>query len=556
MRAVLSTKLPVEHFAVFAEMAWFDRRPELGELCRTAINQDDHLSAATVQAALPGLPEAGAHNVVLWCRMLGLCDPDGGLTELGRDVAATDLAPVPEQGVYGFWAADHPLLGRRILMVERLTSNRDHRFDAIGPLPMVPDRNVAFRSVAPPGDHFVLRDLPTQHKKPGCIPRPNHTTCQLTWSMDFSTSQSSWQLSGRIGASRTSLAPIDHEPEEASLDLWRLMATWGADPLTRVGQWSTDERRLAVALDGLSAQEQDSFLKTVELKTVGVTGKGIYDTATLSDIPIGPSSDSDAQTWALSRLTRTLTDDHRYRSRDALRHLFADLTEGTPLEPFLPTLPGHQVLIGGTLYSKAPDVFWGLAAPVDLAPYPITTQTLDALTIGAPGHTPNPPGAPDIISIPYRSGWPMRRLADRLVQGIIPKRILLCDRYVRGEGNLAALELLVAALREIGPAAAFEVWTEQQEADFDRIAAITGTTPQSYVRRFGRNWPHDRYLVVQPTEGSAFGWHLSNSPLHARATSTGADPSTPLRWKDFQGVKNLKEELMPAFHRWLSGGAP
>jgi hypothetical protein len=72
MRCVLTAEILVSRVAVFAEMAWMERRPELGLLCRVARENGNRVTTAIVQSALPGLPDAGATNVLAWCRMLGL----------------------------------------------------------------------------------------------------------------------------------------------------------------------------------------------------------------------------------------------------------------------------------------------------------------------------------------------------------------------------------------------------------------------------------------------------------------------------------------------------
>lgn len=553
MRAVLTAEIPIERFAVFAEMAWLERRPELGLVCRLAIEQGDRMSVATVQAALPGLPDAGAGNVLAWCQMLALCDAQGGLTELGKDVAESDEAPVPEQGTYGLWCARHPLMGNRILLVERLTSNRDHRFDAIEPLKSEPDRGVVFRSVMNPDERFILRDLPSNHGKVGCLPHDERATCHIRWTLDFGNQRNQWQLEGGIAGPK-GMTPMTHKPETDGLDLWRLAKGWGDGLLSEFGQWSSEERRLAVPFDGLSKQEQDSFQKTVQISRVEVPGKGRFENVTLSDIPIGPRTPPQAQRWAISRLTRSLVKAPRYRSRSELRNLFAELTEDTPLERFGPRLPNHEVLVAGNLYKTQPQMFWGLVAPVDLSPYPVSAEELGELTIGSPA-VDTMLESQSVIRVPYRGGWTMRQFAERLLQGASPRRILLCDRYVRGLNNLATLKLLVDSVRAVDKSVAFDVWTGEQDADFGQIRSITGTQPSAYREIFGRNRPHDRYLLILPRTGEPFGWHLSNSPLHARADVRGAGPSTPLRWKDLAGTKVSANELEPALRQWLSGGA-
>ena len=51
MRCELTTQIPVSRVAVFAEMAWMERRPELGLLCRAARAQDNRITTAIVQSA-------------------------------------------------------------------------------------------------------------------------------------------------------------------------------------------------------------------------------------------------------------------------------------------------------------------------------------------------------------------------------------------------------------------------------------------------------------------------------------------------------------------------
>lgn len=555
MRCVLTTEIPVSRVAVFAEMAWMVRRPELGVLCRAAREHSNRFTPAVVQSALPGLPDAGANNVIAWCKMLGLCDAHGGLTALGEDVADADEAPVPEQGVYCLWLVQHPILGRRVLAAERLASNRDERFDAVKALPFQPDRGRVFRSVLDGKDRYMVRDLPTNHGQPGGIVGDTRATCRLLWTLDFDQGRDQWQLEGVIeapqGNGKYAMRPMQHEPESDGLDLWNLASTWGTGPLSSFGHWQAGERRLAVAFDALAEGEVDTFCKTLALNRVEIPGKGAYENVTLEEVPVGPASAQDAQRWAMARFDRHLAAKPGYRSRAEVREQFAQLTEDTPLEAFAPTLPSHDDLLAQA--AKVPERFWSLAAPVDLSPFPVSSDELGALCIGAPASVAATE-SPGVIRIPYRGGWSMRRLVDRLLAGVAPRRLLLCDRYVRGDDNLNALELFVAALRATAPTVKVDVWTGDEEADLKKIQAITGASPRSYREVFGRSLPHDRYLLVLPGQGHGFGWHMSNSPLHARAEVNGAGPETALRWKDLAATRVSADELEPALRHWLAVG--
>jgi hypothetical protein len=555
MKCVLTTEIPVSRVAVFAEMAWMERRPELGLLCRAAREHGNRITTAVVQSALPGLPDAGANNVIAWCKMLGLCDARGGLTALGEDVADADEAPVPEQGVYGLWLVQHPVLGRRVLAVQRLAPTSDQQFQSIKPLAVDPDRGKVFRSVLDAKERFMVRALPTNHGQSGGLSKETRATCRLRWTLDFDQARDQWQLDGTIeapqGNGKPAMRPMQHEPESDGLDLWNLASTWATGPLSSFGRWQATERRLAVAFDGLAEGELDTFRKTLALRRVEIPGKGVYENVTLEDVPVGPASAPDAQRWAMARFDRHLSAKPGYRSRAEVRQEFAELTESTPLEAFAPTLPSHDDLLSQA--SKAPERFWSLAAPVDLAPFPPASDDLGPLRVGSPAPIAEtePLGG---VRIPYRGGWSMRQLVDRLLFGIAPRRVLLCDRYVRGDDNLHGLKLLVAALRAASPKVAVSVWTGDEEADVKKIQEITGAPTRSYREVFGRNPPHDRYLLVLPSQGQGFGWQMTNSPIHARADVKGAGPQTPLRWKDFAATRVSADELEPALRQWLAKG--
>jgi hypothetical protein len=555
MRCVLTTKIPMYRVAVFAEMAWIERRPELGLICRAAWEHGGRITTAVVRSKLPTLADAGANNVIAWCKMLGLCDKNGALTKSGEDAANTDEAPVPEQGVYGLWIAQHPVLGRRVLAVERLASKRDQRFEAVETLPVEPDRGEVFRSVLNKGERFMVRDLPTSQGKPSGLVRSTQATCTLSWTLDFDQGRDSWQLSGMIEAPQRQgkdvMSPIQHEPESEELDLWKLAEKWGSGPLSSFGRWDAKLRRLAIAFDAKkpTQREIDTFRKTLDLDKVEIMGNGSYEKVTLKDVPIAPATAPDAQRWALARLDHATSEAPSYRSRADMRALFAELTEGTPLEEHEPTLPSHDHLL--KLTSKNTERFWYLAAPVDLSPSQVNKEELGPLQIGARAAAVSI--SDGVVRIPYRGAWSMLEFVEQLLASERPRRILLCDRYVRGDGNLAALKLFVASIRAVAPNAEVEVWTGDEETNLKRIEAITRVKPRSYAEMFKGRPPHDRYLLVQLDGGEGFGWQMSNSPLHARCVEQAA-PETPLRWRDLAATRVSADALDPSLRQWLVGG--
>lgn len=598
MRTVLSVSLNVQRVAVFAELAWMERRPELAALCQNARVQGGLLTTQVIQQTLPGLSATAARNVLESCQVLGLIDKHGQLTLIGDDVAHAQQVPVPEQGVYAFYLTEHPLLGKRILSVERQSSTRDIRFEDIRPLPLVPDAGVIFRSVLD-ASRFVLRGFPGSTARgaaPEGIVSSTQTQCRLRWTLDFEAStpekQSYWVLEGKL-ESGAAASSIEHSPEVAPLDLRRLANAWGEGPLAVYGRWDEAQQRLQVALEGLTEQEQEQFRKSYTLPRVGVFNKGQYEQVSLEDVPIAPLSTAESDRWARKRLVRALARHKGFLSRAALRTLFLSLTEDTPLESSNPTLPGHDALLESL--KRVPETFWKLAAPVDLAPFASSPAELAPLQVGTPaelqgessahrvgpspqtiGYTsaleigstssvtmiPSQQGAGLAFSLPYGASWSMRTLVERLLGGATndapPQRLLLLDRYVHRPGALRMLELLQETVRASAPGLELDVWTLREEDNFQQVQRITGRPPRELATVFGQQIPHDRYLVIRSEKGEGFAWQMTNSLLHARIgrESTGAvSPEIPLRWRELACIRLKSEQLSNPLKQWLVGGS-
>ena len=157
--------------------------------------------------------------------------------------------------------------------------------------------------------------------------------------------------------------------------------------------------------------------------------------------------------------------------------------------------------------------------------------------------------------IPFQGRRSMKQLVALLTGQAVPTAFLLCDRYVRGTRNLRALRLLTAALRELNPAIRIDIWTGEEDNEFPAVEAITGRQPRGYDEVFGREHPHDRYVVFVDATGGAWGWHLSNSPLHAVVGSDSTPIDEMLRWKDLVASRQSPAELSAAFTSWTDSAA-
>lgn len=558
MRTELRRDVSVIRYEAFAEMAWLERRLELGTICALARDSERTITSAVVEQALPGVEDVGAANLTRWCAQMGLCDRSGALSALGEDAAETNEVPIPEQGVYSFWVVSDPLLGSRALHVERLASSADGRFADIAPITVQPDAGKPFVSLADGRTRFLVRSFPSNHGTPGGIQRPTSAQCRVRWLLDWELERTEFRLEGTIDTASGGRA-IQHIAERVELDLWGLMDSWAMGPLRAHGYWSARDRSLSVPFDSVreAPQDQESFTQSLDLGEVEVLNFGPWIAGRLADVPIGPESAASAQDWAISRADRRIRDDDARRTRIDVRRLFVEVTEDTPLASFGPTLPRHDELL--EKYADEPEIYWRLACPVDLGPYPTASEELDSLKVGENEGAPSlqtPEDNEEVVRVWYGERRSMGDLVRRLTGGERTLRALLFDRFVRGAENILSLGLLYHALAERG-CSELDVWTgnDADDSALQAIEEVTGRRPRrigDVVGRFTRL--HDRYLVVVPEQSEPFGWWMSNSPLDARMLShTEPSPDTRLKWRDMLAVRLSSEQLHEKMSAWVDG---
>ncbi len=553
----------VECFAALAETSWFERRPELQLLCHAAHAEGGLLNEVTIKKVLPGVSDAGAVNILSWCRMLRICDDKGGLTSAGEETAASGNAPIPEQGVYKFWAASHPILGSRILHLERLSSDPDERVEFLQPLPFVPDRNCIFPSVIDPTIRVTLRSVCSNtapdDQSARCIIFDNQSNCSIRWVLDFSEERNYWRLEGGLDLEgKGALRQVKHEKEKVELNLRDLFADWAFRYLGSVGRWDSASRRIAIPFSGQSEAVQETFLKTLKIPSAEVPGFGKFEDVTVDDIPVGPASSEDAERWARARLDRRIASDSTFKTRSDLRSLFAFLVVGTPLEPHQPVLPDHSSFL--VELRNQPRAFWSVAAPVDLSPKELDSTELEPFAVGKPPSAKPTSRRANRVQIPFGSKVSMERLVKTMVADRTPVRVLLCDRYIRGAKNLACLNLLIKSLRALNHQVVIEVITDPDSEGSDNIGLIRtlgANRARTYENAFGsgrKNQPHDRYLLIIDGESKPLAWQMGNSPLDADP-GTEPTPTTPLIWRDFAAMTTEPETLPHGLALFFGGGA-
>ena len=554
MKCELVQPLVVHRFAAFAELAVYVRRPELQAMCKAAVEAGGTVTAEVIRKILPSATEAAARNIVDWCCEIGLCDRNGRLNEHGAHAAQSGEAPLIEQGVYAFWGVEHPVLGNRVLHWDRFHIDRDKDANP-QPLPMAPARGQHWRSAVLAKASFVLRDLPTGNAEPlGLEDREHGSECTFHWTIDFNADASRWHLSGYLrGGSKDPQLPILPDATDRACDLRALADRWLSGVEPTIGRWNRQERRLDVGFtENADERLLSDFRTAVPLDEAEGPDGDTYSDVRIQDVPVGPSSAADARRWMLWRLRRKLATPG-YWSADNIVAEYGSAVEGTPLQ-MMTTSPQASEFAAECQRDRG--MFWRVAAPMDLC-----IPSLEVRAGPAPNAARASEQSPLVVRVGPGSTITMKQFVVQLLGGAKPKRVLLCDKYVRGEYNLKALDVLRKTLQSASPAAVLEVLTDRDPDDTRQEASVRtvlGRAPQWYSDVFGRSTadrPHDRYLLIDGGS-TQLAWQMSNSPLDARPSANGAWAiDSPMRWRDLACFAVSPHELhFPAMSMWFTQG--
>jgi hypothetical protein len=363
MRTTLRAEVEISTITVVAELAVLERRPELALVCRAAQKQGA-LEPRVLSGVLPGLSEAACANLRRHYEYLGLCDEAGRLTEAGRLCAERSEAPIPEQGVYTFWIARHPLCGVLLLHFRREQLDpRDSDFDSLQPVPewFRADRHHPWESVVDRGMRFCLRALLGPSPRPVRCRLAPAPACQLSWEVDLLTWENQWLLAGKLewreGEQQRREPFTTPHQSVAELDGGALFASW--EP-----RWRPEQGFAAMDFDGKVGGHD--FRRTLRYPSVSVPGKGTYTNVEVLDVPVGPSNRVQAQRWADALLRSALKKETGYVTDSRLRTLFDTVVRDTPLSGFSVALAGVEEHLKA-LEADA-RLYWMLAAPFDLQP--------------------------------------------------------------------------------------------------------------------------------------------------------------------------------------------
>lgn len=360
MRAVLQTKVALWNIAMFAELAVWERRPELQRLCLAA-RSSGRLDAVLAASQLPGLSERAYANLLRSLAYLQLIDGQGQLTAFGRRCADTGEAPAWEQGVYHFLVAINPLCGGVILDFIRANDDeKDQNFSNLERVPawLQPDREHVHRSVFE-RTNFSLAAFPCPRNEAPKCRGTELPAASLTWTVDLITGDSRWRIEGAVGSRDIRRFRTDDVPLTVP-NIARFFGLWER-------RWDPQGGFAAIAYDhGVGADGSEDFRRNWKYHDVDVTTELRFDAISVDDIPVGPASDADAHTWAAAIAVGRTGADDAFVTPDAWRLRWQEAAELPPLRGRAGQVPDPTAVRQIGDRPIAPRSCWLLAAAADI----------------------------------------------------------------------------------------------------------------------------------------------------------------------------------------------
>ena len=362
MKASLKTEVEIRDIAVFAELAVWEKRPDLQSLCATAQDQGA-LNEDAVDTLLPGLSSRARKNLLRHLGYIQLVGRNGALTALGHRCASSGEAPAWEQGVYRLLVASHPLFDSHVLDFRRASGDwHDHDFNNREPLPswfsVKSDR--VFTSIFQSKRFNISRFPATQGQNPVCR-LEEMPTGELQWDIDLASGDNEWTIEGQVSGEWDRRGKFQSAPESVEPgELINIFADW--EP-----QWDVRMGRLAMAYDGKIGQGgRESFQRPRRYKNKQVRKFGSFDEVVVQNVPVGPATKDDARTWAAAILVAQAESEDKYIVPDTYQSDWSNIIKGTPLEEWAGDAPDPVALSEVNGRPLADRTRWLLAAGTDL----------------------------------------------------------------------------------------------------------------------------------------------------------------------------------------------
>jgi hypothetical protein len=362
MKTVL--KAPAELFAIstFAEVAVWERRPELQRLF-VAGAAAGKVDAAIVAAALPGLSESACRNLLRTVEHLKLIEANGAITPFGKRCGETGEATAWELGVFTFLVAKHPCFTSWPIAFRREKPHgQDRDFDSLTEAPdwFAPNPKRIWTSGFEDKARFTISSFPAHPGQSAWCRVEDQPDALLVWDLDLDTGKNLLHVEGAVPGAAGPIPFRTVDQAVPTAEVTALFASW--EP-----RWSSTAKRVLMPYDGSAGKDgRDCFMRALTYRKPKAGQRGNFEIATVDDVPVGPSGAIEAMAWATALVLARVGATDTYVAPKAWTREWDRTVTGTPLQPDAGAAPDVATLLDQQT-NLSPRLRWLLAAGVDLA---------------------------------------------------------------------------------------------------------------------------------------------------------------------------------------------
>lgn len=327
MRTVLQSSAEIFEISVFAEIAVWEKRPELQRLLAAAATSGK-VDAAVVSSALPGLSDSANRNLICALEQMKLVEAGGIISAFGRRCAETGEATAWELGVFTFLVAKHACFGAWPIAFRRERADgHDREFRNLEEVPdwFKADPKRIWTSGFADKQRFTISRFPGVVGKGVYCRVEQRPAAAFHWELDLRTGKNAMHVAGEIvaGEGRT-----PYRTNDMALPTDEVLSYFGSWE----SRWNSSAGRVLMPYDGTARDGTDTFVRSLSVGRVTVGARGTFDAVTVEGVPVGPADASQAREWALALVVGRIRADDRYVSRSALPAKWSEVVAATPLE--------------------------------------------------------------------------------------------------------------------------------------------------------------------------------------------------------------------------------
>lgn len=361
MKTVL--RAPVELFAIsiFAEVAVWERRPELQRLLRS-VAPGGMVDTAVVAAALPGLSDSALRNVVKTVEHMRLIEANGAIAEFGKECLASGDAPAPELGVFTILVAKHICFNAWPIGFRRERADgQDRDFSSLVEVPswFEPSPTWIWTSGFEDKQGFTISSFPAAAGQSARCRLDILPPALLHWEMDLSTGENRLHVEGETGSAGKSIHFQTRDIYVSNDEVLTYFPDW--EP-----RWDGATGRVLLAYDGAADQDgRDDFLRTITYAKVQAGHRGTFSSPKVEGVPVGPPGASEATAWATALSLARVRAAGAYVTPKSWATVWCTVLTNTPLAPAGGAVPDISSLLNQQP-NLSPRLRWLLAAGTDL----------------------------------------------------------------------------------------------------------------------------------------------------------------------------------------------